>query len=406
LYPKPIHSARCSFPPKSGKTFRVALLILACGSIPASWAQSAQDLINQAHSQRDRYSGYRPPSYERPQKSAADREAEAWAKKMEKQDQANAERARQQKAFFDKLDAQAGEAFMRGDKREGLRFLHELRIAYRNAGIYSPQLEESIGRTEALLAWNAAKTSAEFSAAMKIQPHFFSSENLAYVEKLEAIEEYARRRPARAAEEQAAMGKMHTMIDQLASTLDDPRQVKMLVLDHGSAEGAPDAFLTRKSNPRPRADTGDSDEHESMRSSIGFDTPGQLYIKERSGPPPIPIGRVIIPDRYLKDSAFVKHPAVIQLRTFEAQADEANRAAAAKVARYEEEATKNPNSNALLVLLAGAKDAQSRADSAENAVAFQINEIERTVTFKPFATGDSSHPDATLSPNATTKESP
>jgi hypothetical protein len=349
-----------------------------------------QDLINQAHSQRDRYAGWRPPSSERAPRelSAADRAANAWAEKMVAQDRENAERVRLQRAGFEKLDTQAREAFRRNNDREGLRLLHELRIAYRDAGIYSPQLEESIGRTEAILAWRDAKTSADFRRAIAIQPHFFSQENLAYVEKIEAIEAYARGRPERAAQEKAAMQKIHTMIDQLASSLDDPKQAKRAVLHYGTVQGAADALGTRKADPRPRADDGTSEEHDSIRRGLGFDTPGELYIKERSTPPPTPIGRAIIPDQFLKDPGFIKHPAVIQLREYEGKAEEARRTAAAKMARYEEEATRNPNSNALLVLLSGAKDAQSRADQAENMVTFQIKEIERTVTFAPFPTGN------------------
>lgn len=352
--------------------------------VPALQAQF-QDLINQAHSQRDRYSGWRPPANERAPReiSAADRAADAWAKKMVQQDEANAERVRQQKAGFDNLNTRAAEAFKRHDDREGLRWLHELRTAYSNAGIYSPDLRESIGRTEAILAWRDAKTSEEFRRAIAIQPHFFPRENLAYVEKLESIEAYVRGRPERAAQEQAARLGMHTMIDRLASSLDDLRQAKRPVLDRGTKYGAADAFGTRKSDPRPGTDTGTSEEHDSIRHGLGFDTGGEIYINDRPVPPSISTGRAIIPD------SFLKHPAVIQLREFEAKADEAKRSAAAMTARYEEEATRNPNSNALLVLLSGAKNAQSRADNAENMVTFQITEIERTVTFAPFATGNS-----------------
>jgi hypothetical protein len=381
----------------SGKVVSATFLILAGWGVPVAQAQSFQDLINEAHSQRDRYSGSRPPAYERPQKSAADRAADAWAKKMADQDAANAEHARKQKAAFDNLNTEAGKAFNRQDIREGLKFLRQLRIAHLDAGIYSPQLHETIARNEAVLAWNEAKSAVEFRRAIAIQPHLFTPENLRYVERLEAVEEYVRQRPERAAQEQAAVLAMHTMIDQLASTLADPKQSARAVLDHGTAQGAADDFRTRKSDAQARADDGTSEEHESIRSSLGFDTPGKLYIKERSTAPLVPIGRAVIPDRFLK------HPAVFKLREFEAGADEARRMAAAQMARYEAEATKNPNSSALLVLLAGAKDAQSRADSAEHAVTVQIKEIERTVTFAPFDTGNSLPSPPMTPPGATTK---
>src|ERR1035437_5595811 len=383
-----LRAIRCRFLDKSGGHISMGLLIMALGCAPAVRAQSFQDLINEAHSQRDRYSGSRPPApeQERHRETRAEKEAAAWAEKMVKQDQAEAERIARQKAHFDSLNAQASEAFNRHDRREGLRWLRELEMPYRDAGIFSPTLNESIGRTEALLAWNEAKTAADYRRAIAIQPYFFTEENLHFVERLEVIEESVRQRPEQDAKEKAALLEMSTMIDKLASTLADPQHPDRKVLDHGTEHGAEDVFVTRKSDPKQLPDDGKSEEHESVRSSLGFDVPGELYIKERAAPPTIPSGRVVVPEKY------VKHPAVLQLRKYEAAADEAKRIAVAKEALFEEEAVRNPNSNSLLVMRAGAKDAQSQADSAEGMVAFQIREIERTVTFSPFATGNSAPP--------------
>lgn len=391
---------RHRFPVKSRDVFCATLWLLALGWAAEAHAQSFQDLINEAHSQRDRYAGWRPPVYEHRRETFAEKEANAWAEKMADQDSREAARVAREKAHFDSLNVQAGEAFDRHDRREGLRLLEELRIAHRDAGIYSPTLKEAIGRNEALLAWGEAKTAADYRRAIAFQPYFFTLENLRFVERLEVIEEYVRQRPEHAAKEQAALLEMRTMIDKLASTLADPRQSARPVLDHGTEQGAEDGFGTRKSDPKQVADDGTSGEHESVRSSLGFDTPGQLYIKERSAPPPTPIGRVVVPEK------FGQHPAVRQLREYEATAAEAKRIAAAKQARYEDEAASNPNSNALLVLRAGAKDAQSRADNAEHMVTFQIKEIERTVTFAPFATGNSTPSPVPPPLNSTAKEQP
>src|ERR1035437_2900871 len=95
-----LRAIRCRFLDKSGGHISMGLLIMALGWAPAVRAQSFQDLINEAHSQRDRYSGSRPPApeQERHRETRAEKEAAAWAGKMVKQDQAEAERIARQKA--------------------------------------------------------------------------------------------------------------------------------------------------------------------------------------------------------------------------------------------------------------------------------------------------------------------
>lgn len=380
-----------------GGVFHATIMVLAFVYAPLTQAQSFQGLINQAHNQRDRYAGWRPPTSVNVGRSFVDPVEEAWKEKAAQLDREEAARLERQKAQFKTLSAQAGEALDRHDHRDALRLLKELRIAQRDAGIHNPRVVEAISRTGALLAWSEAKDSSAYHRAMRLNPGLFSKDNLRYVEGLEAIEKYERERPERAAAARAAMAKIHAVIDNLASSLADPRQPRRIVLTYGSEQGDPDLFNTRKSDPGRVADNGTSGEHDAVRSRLGFDAPGQFHIKEPlPPPPPSAVGRLVIPEDSLKD------PAVLKLRDYEGKANEAKRTATAIRARFEDESAKSPNSGALPMLQYRAKEAESQAVNAENMVKVQTTEVLKTVKFASFDIGKPQKAPPSLPGNSST----
>jgi len=107
----------------------------------------------------------------------------------------SAERA-EEVARYDALHAQAYEASQRGDYREALRLWKQLQ-KMRNGDI----TRRTIRQFEAVIAWNDARTAADYRRAMAIMPEHFTQDNVRYVESLEANEKYERERAKRAAED-------------------------------------------------------------------------------------------------------------------------------------------------------------------------------------------------------------
>lgn len=371
-------------PPRALRGGLLGLMLLGCLS-PLAHGQDFRSLINEAHRQRDKYAGWRPPQATERNRVAVDPVAEAWAKKQAEQNQAEAVRVARQQAHFDDLNQSAGSALRRNDFSAALRLLEELRLAQRDAGIFSPDLQETIARTQALQAWSQARTAAEFRQAMALKPGFFNAANEDFVKGLEAMEEYLRKAPERAAAIKASFDQIRTSLSNLASNLSSPDPRSRLILGNNEATVI-GGFNIPDARPDYLQDDGRSGESASIHAGLGFDDPGKLQ-GTMPAAPPTPTARIMFPARFQNDPVFLNNPAVYELRKIEEQADEARRAAELAGARYEEAVSANPESSALPILGSLALEARQKAEAAESKIGEQITVIEKTVTFEPFDTG-------------------
>lgn len=379
------------FPENSGRVFCVVLLLLGPAGAPCARAQ-AQDLINQMRGLKDRYSGWRPPSNGNETRAPrVDPVEEAWARKVAAQNQAEAERVQKQQQLFQSLQAQGHDAFRQRNYATALQYYETLRIEHRNAGIYSPQLEETMLRARAYQAWGGARTAADFRRAYEMRPSFFNEDNLKHLERMEELqrerERDERERPLRAAADRAALAKVTTVIEALAASVGGGQvpDRPVLIGDGKTGRKAADMmFGGLKADPYYRPDDGTTLEHAAVEHGLGFDDYGRLK-GEMAAPPPAPRAVAVdIPERVRANPEFQRLPGVVKLREFEAQAEVATRAAVVARARYEEVKAADPAAGELLLLGARAKDAESQAAAAKNMATFQKDEVTRTVSFAAF----------------------
>lgn len=361
------------------------LLLGFLAGAPPAQAQ-AQDLINQMRGLKDRYSGWRPPADNEARAPRVDTVEEAWARKMAAQNQAEAERVEKQQKQFKALYTQGNEAFRQRNYGEAWQHYEMLRIEYRNAGIFSPQLKDDMERVEAYQAWGAATTAAQFRAAIDRRPSFFSADNLRHVELMEARERYQREQPQREAVARAALVKVSVVIANLAASVGTtPPKGRVLVGDAKTGHLARDTmFGGFKAHPDDPLNDGTSDEHAAIEHGLGFDTFGRLkgeMAAPPAVPPPVAVG---IPERVRANPEFQRLPEVIKLQEYEKQAADASRAAVVARARFEEKKAADPAAGDLLLLNARAKDAESRATDAKNMATVQAEEVKRTVSFAAF----------------------
>lgn len=393
--PTPLSSTpnpRCQrrwIPENSG---RFAYVVLLAAGVSASWVRAdslssafkqAQDMVRQSRSNQNSNSGWRPPGGNESRAPRVDPVEEAWAQKVAEQNQAEAARVERQQAQFKALYTQGNDAFRQRNYREALQYYEALRIAYRDAGISSPQLKDDTERAGAYLAWNEARTADQFRAAVARRPSAFSAENLRYIEELEEQERYLRELPQREAAAQAALAKVNIVIDRLAASMgsNPPSGRKVLV---GTRTTRDPIFGGLKSDPDKQPDNGTSDEHAAVEHGLGFDDYGRLK-GAMDAPPPVPQGKEVgIPERVLANPEFQRLPAVVKLKEFEAKAEVERRAAVVARARFEEKKAENPAAGELLMLNARAKDAEDRAAAAQNMATFQKSEVKRTVSFTAF----------------------
>lgn len=353
-------------------------------------------MVRQSRSQSNN-SGWRPPA-----ESATphvDPAEEAWARKVAEQNRAEAERVARQQQQFREFQNLGNSAFRQRNYREALHHYRQLANAHRDAGIFSPQLQNDIERAEAYLAWNEAKTAAQLREATRRRPDFFSAENFRHIEETEEWERIRREQPLREAANRAALEKVGGIIENLAVAMDSgPVTGTVLGGDARSGRRTGDLFGGVKSDPQFLQNDGASDEHAAVEHGLGFDNFGRLKGEMAPPPPPPPAVAVGIPERVRLNPEFQRLPEVVRLREYEAKAEEETRAAAIARAHYEEKKAENPTASELILLNFRAKDAEDRARAAKNMATVQLAEIQRTVSFAPFDVGPPTQGDKAAKP--------
>jgi len=157
------------------------------------------------------------------------------------EDAARAERNRRVSA----INQQGNDAWQRGDYRQALHYYEQQQTV-----IDGPNVREVILQAKALIAWQEAKSAADYRRALALRPGLFSQGNIRYVEELEAKEKYERERPereaqwerdriARDARDLKATAKMREKITGFAAALDTaPATPDRVVTPAGTLDGA------------------------------------------------------------------------------------------------------------------------------------------------------------------------